>query len=153
MNVGIATVTFESDMMMSQFFDMLRPSEASGEHRLMAAVLEDALHCWIGAGYAASGPGPTDPPFAQWQSEKRGRLRAEADAWIFGGYPAPFSFAAVCDALGLEPDYIRKKLREAEAGKATAIPGRWVQGNHSHLVKRTHAGLRTKCVLAVRERH
>jgi hypothetical protein len=63
----------------------------------MYAVLEDAF-----LGFQKNFE--TERRFIQ-----RGR---EAERWFFSDDSRwLFSFVAVCDALGLEPEYIRKKLR------------------------------------------
>ena len=63
----------------------------------MYAVLEDAFRCF----------------HKQFETERRFMRRArEAEKWFFTDDSHwLFSFASVCDALGLEPEYIRKKLK------------------------------------------
>ena len=75
----------------SDFLDAL-PVE--GERRLMLAVLIDAIR------------GLTrDPPLAANLSHARRRDRA----WLAStDHTQPFSFLSICDALGLNPDYIRR---------------------------------------------
>jgi hypothetical protein len=77
---------------------------AEGERSLVRAILEDALHCYQSYIFAR---------------DVRGRrLFAEAELWIMRGspYSAPtkpfFSFDYVCDALAIDPDYIRRCLGE-----------------------------------------
>jgi hypothetical protein len=68
-----------------------------GEHRLMLAVLEDAVECF--QKYA----------LAQYLWEKK--LFQEAEDWIFeknSGWP--FSFENICANLELNPGYIRRGL-------------------------------------------
>jgi hypothetical protein len=81
-----------------QFFD----SRVSGvkvcpETALMYAVLEDAFLCF----------------HKQFETERRFMQRArEAERWFFSDASHwLFSFVSVCDVLGLEPNYIRKKLK------------------------------------------
>jgi hypothetical protein len=69
-----------------------------GEVALMRAVLEEALECF------------------QKQCLKSGRraqrLANEAEDWIFSDEVSwPFSFVNICAVLGLEPGYIRLKLK------------------------------------------
>ena len=63
----------------------------------MYAVLEDAFLCF----------------HKQCETEKRLVERTrEAEKWFFNDDSHwLFSFVSVCDVLGLEPEYIRKKLK------------------------------------------
>jgi hypothetical protein len=91
-----------------QFFDRSRKfTNFEGERRMLRQILVDAIECWqsvstIGAMDRNSVPG------------LRERLYREADFWIFGEYDnGPFfSFAETCDCLGLNPDFIRRRLLE-----------------------------------------
>ncbi len=67
------------------------------ETALMYAVLEDAFFCFQ----------------KQFETEQRFVRRArEAEDWFFSDDSRwLFSFVSVCHALGLEPKYIRKKLK------------------------------------------
>jgi hypothetical protein len=56
---------------------------------LMTAVLEDGIRNYCG---------------------RIGWRRAEAEAWIRSNRRTPFSFVVVCEALGLEPDAVRRAL-------------------------------------------
>ena len=87
------------------------PSEA--ERKLMKAILQDAIECWQACAVTA----------LTWRFEgfdhqtvagKRQRLFFEADFWFFHHYDnAPyFSFEMVCEYLGIEPEFIRRGLRE-----------------------------------------
>jgi hypothetical protein len=75
----------------SQFYDLLfRQIEPTPERRLMAAILEDGLRCWI----------------------RNGSRHDEADRWIFGDSVwAPLTFETVCGALGIDPAWLRERLR------------------------------------------
>src|SRR5262245_16239062 len=83
-----------------QFYD-----QPNGHHptrpevQLMRAVLEDALWCF------------------QLQFRPRTnqglRLAREAEWWFFKDTSdGPFSFAHICTVLNLEPEYVRRKLRQ-----------------------------------------
>ena len=63
----------------------------------MYAVLEDAFRCF----------------HKKFETERRFMQRArEAKRWFFSDDPRwVFSFVSVCDALGLESEYLRKKLK------------------------------------------
>lgn len=82
----------------SQFFGALREKGyVEGEKRLMAAVLSDAVECYMKQAFAL---------------EHRGRqLFADAEEWIFDDSPSWFfSFTNICVILGLDPDYVREGL-------------------------------------------
>jgi hypothetical protein len=66
------------------------------EHRLMVAVLEDAIDC----------------AYHEVRSHKNARRdQAEALKWIFDlTADATFSFNAICETLGLDPGWVRKGL-------------------------------------------
>ena len=81
-----------------QFFDSrVRLTAVCPETALLYAVLEDAFLCLD----------------KQFETDERLLLRArEAEDWFFSEDSRwLFSFVSVCDALGLDRDYIRKKLR------------------------------------------
>src|SRR3989454_6438099 len=94
----------------SQFFDRLQvDASLQPEKRLMLAVLEDAVGTF--QKYVAS-------------STRRGqRLFAEAEEWF--AEPAtewPFGFESICQALSLEPAYIRNGLgRWRDAQRAEGL--------------------------------
>lgn len=79
------------------------PAQASaslhGELALMLAVLDDAIWCW-------------QRQFATHGQRSR-RLAREAERWFFSEDASwPFAFVNVCAALGLDPNYIRRGLRD-----------------------------------------
>jgi len=91
---------FQPDTLLpAQFFAVLRQKAfVEGEKRLMAAVLADAVDCYMK--YASS-------------TDNRSRqLFLDANAWIFESEKGPWfvSFVNICDLLGLEPAYIRAGL-------------------------------------------
>ena len=83
-----------------QFYSSPRTGESQrGEVALMQAVLEDAIVCF------------------QKQFVREGRrvlrLAQEAEEWFAADdLHWPFSFINVCAVLGLEPDYIRRGLKQ-----------------------------------------
>lgn len=90
---------FQNDSAVShQFFRRYRlKTPLEGEKKLMLAVLEDAIVCFL-----QERPGP---------EEKKKRASAEAEGWIFEkNDDAPFSFATICETLGLDPMWVRKRL-------------------------------------------
>jgi len=85
-------------MLPAQFFAALHGrGDLSAERRLVVAVLEDALHCYL--------------KYADSENSKQRQLFLEAEEWIMGDHPTWFfSFPNVCDTLGLDPDYVREGL-------------------------------------------
>jgi hypothetical protein len=82
----------------SQYFGSVGSVGLSGEQRLMLAVLVDAvnvLHSWQGGG-----------------SARKRRNFAEAAQWVnTPGTSYPFSFDSVCDALEIDSELLRSRLR------------------------------------------
>ena len=92
---------FQPDSLLpAQFFTSLKQrSQACGERRLMAAILEDAIDCF---------------QKYLWAKDNRSRnLRLEAESWFVSDDDSwPFSFINVCHALDLEPGFLRRGLME-----------------------------------------
>jgi hypothetical protein len=79
----------------SQYFDASR-AELSPVGRLWLAVLRDALACAIDLG----------------TTRRTARLRGEAHRWIFDEFVnAPLSFVDICEALAIDPGYLRGGVR------------------------------------------
>jgi hypothetical protein len=82
-------------------------ADSEPERRLLREMLLDAIECWqsVSAGGLMSEDCVTG---------SRDRLYREAHIWIFGEYDnSPFfSFAQVCECLGLDPDFIRRGLSD-----------------------------------------
>ncbi len=91
---------FEPDFLVPvQFFDLTRRrSMLDGETRLVFAVLEDAVRCYVKT---------IDSP-------RRGDREQfeEVQRWFHAevGIHSPFSFEYVCDVLGIEPGALRSRL-------------------------------------------
>ena len=86
-------------LLLEGFFDSrIKLTSVCPETALMYAVLEDAFLCF----------------YEQFEAKSRLIKRArEARDWFFSDDSRwLFSFVSVCDALGLEPRYIRKKLTQ-----------------------------------------
>jgi hypothetical protein len=114
---------FQPDTLLStQYFENLRRKTLfDPEKRLMLAILEDGIFCYLDNLHATG-------------SKKR-RLFEDAAAWIVesdGDWV--FSFESVCDALGLKPQYVRQGLlrwkekggdprRRLDAGARTKLAG------------------------------
>ncbi len=103
---------FEPDILLpTQFFAQLkRKRYKCGEHRLLVAIIQDAVECFQKHLHA------TD--------SKRRQLYLDAEAWVgIEDDHGPFSFANVCALLGMDADYVREGLyrwRERDRGKHRA---------------------------------
>ena len=81
-----------------QFFSPLTALK-HGVGALLSAILTDAVTCFKKHGKA------TNP--------RARRLRRETEEWFFRNEPEwPFSFVSICEALNLDPDYIRRGLQQ-----------------------------------------
>jgi hypothetical protein len=87
-----------------ELFRSIHPDRESlphAEHRLMLAVLEDAIGLW--------------QKHLNAKIPKQRKLWFDTCAWIDSDdLEWPFSFPNICGSLGLDPDYIRQGLREQE---------------------------------------
>ncbi len=83
----------------AQFFSVTnRHSEAQGERRLYAAVLEDAVECYQNHFFTEKG--------------KSRQLHSDAEKWLFSDDDSwPFAFLNVCEVLNLQPTFLRQGLR------------------------------------------
>jgi len=94
----------------TQFADAARTTELSGEKRLMAAILADAVHCYLknhhGRGAAAQ------------------ILFRETEAWIESRDQSwLLSFENICDVLGIVADPLRRALRaQIASGASRRLP-------------------------------
>lgn len=87
----------------SQWVDQHRRTEESPEKRLLLAVLDDAVRCYIE--YHEGG--------GKWCRSRR--LFDEAKLWVEGKWSSPFTFKYVCGELGINPDWLRRGLEAARA--------------------------------------
>jgi len=90
---------FQPDTLISaQYFEnMRRKTYFEPEKRLMLAILQDAVTCY------------RDKVMAQ--NRKARRLFEETENWIVeSGGDWIFSFDSVCEALSLNPEYVRQGL-------------------------------------------
>ena len=86
-----------------QFFALRDQRTWSGEQRLMAAILLDALAVYSRPGVARALGG--------------GHVLRQTQHWVRSNdRSSTFSFLRVCEALGLEPDVVRRHLREGRGG-------------------------------------
>jgi hypothetical protein len=100
-------VPFEVDILATEDFACIHRSRPlSPERELMAAVLEEALadyqRCWKA------------------RDKKAMERFADAQTWILDSNSEwIFSFVNCCEALGIEPDYLRQGLIRSKQGKRT----------------------------------
>jgi hypothetical protein len=92
---------FEPDFLVPvQFFDLTRRrSMLDGETRLLFAVLEDAVRCYV----------KTINSSRRSDCEQFEEVRRWFDSQA--GSKSPFSFEYVCDVLSIEPESLRSRLQ------------------------------------------
>jgi hypothetical protein len=107
---NIFTITSGDNSTAQQYSDTFRRSEhLEPEKALVAAILEDAVHEYRKYSRARDAKG-------------KERFRA-AEKWIMHrGNDWIFSFDNVCDLLRLDPEYVRRGLRETKAKHAEEEP-------------------------------
>jgi hypothetical protein len=101
---------FEPDTLLPiQYFEAMRRKHLlEGEKRLILSVLEDAVECFMKCIDASSSKGQ--------------RLFRDADEWIaLEDKHWVFSFDNVCDMLDINPEYLRRGLREWKQRKLAAL--------------------------------
>ena len=81
---------------------MMARTRMSGEFRLMWAVFEDGLDCFL---RYANHPSPT---MQELFHEAREWIESEEEEWLF-------SFISICNAFQIDPDYLRRGLRRRVA--------------------------------------
>ena len=99
--------TFPLDTVLPAQFFAPRTAAPEPERRLRLALLEDALRYYTT--YAG-------------EPDRRARMLYEDAAEWFASddRSEPFAFENVCDALGIDPDAIRRRLRSLRAMKPAA---------------------------------
>src|SRR5438552_3686700 len=139
----LSTILEPDIMVPEQFFAGPRRGEERGEHRLMAAILDDAVltYCMSQVARARGG----------WRAEREAGEWIESTdrSWIF-------SFERICDALDLDAECIRRGVRawKQRSGRTEC----WVRpgaarGTSEAPTAERRGGLRpTRCSLARRER-
>lgn len=91
-----------------QWADARRAEWMTGEKRLLLAVLEDAVRCYIE--YGENG-----------KVCRKKKLFDEAERWIQGEGDSDLSFEYVCGELGIDHDWLRKRLQIARASGVRKI--------------------------------
>ena len=95
---------FQPDTLLAEDYaaNFRRKLPLEAERTLLLAVLEDGIRCYQENVYATGG--------------KRRTLFEEARDWLFSDDADWFcSFVSICTLLNLEPNYIRRGLRQWEA--------------------------------------
>ncbi len=93
----------------AQFFQSLRTKgRFDGERRLMIAVLEDAVNCFMKQLHA------TEPKARQLFLDAEEWIAAEDRTWFF-------AFENVCDTLDLDPEYVRQGLFKWRAAERRRV--------------------------------
>ena len=78
------------------------------EKRLMLAILLDAVECF--------------QKYAPLHRRKPDRLFTATAEWIFeDDYKWPFSFLNICDAVGIDPKYLRSGLQQWNATRSGRV--------------------------------
>ena len=101
---------FEPDTLLPiQYFEAMRKKHLlEGEKRLILSVLEDAVECFMKCIDAST--------------SKSQRLFRDADEWIaLEDKHWVFSFDNVCEMLDINPEYLRRGLREWKERKLVAM--------------------------------
>src|ERR1700757_2283684 len=96
-----AQLTVPDILMPVQYYDGMRKGnpETQAIKRLMFAVLADAVRCF--------------QTYADAQSRAGRRMFGEAEWWILDrNSDGPFTFEAICEALGIAPDCLRDGLHQ-----------------------------------------
>jgi hypothetical protein len=97
-------------LMPVQYYDGMRRGnpETQAIKRLMFAVLADAVRCF--------------QTYADARSRAGRRMFGETEWWILDrNSDGPFTFEAICEALGIEPDCLRKGLRQWRAQQSRGM--------------------------------
>src|SRR5579863_3497219 len=101
---------FEPDTLLPiQYFEAMRRKHLlEGEKRLILSVLEDAVECFMKCIDSSTNKGQ--------------RLFRDAEEWItLEDKKWVFSFDNVCEMLDINPEYLRRGLREWKVRKLEAI--------------------------------
>jgi hypothetical protein len=115
---------FEPDVLLPiQYFAALKRKRfSSGEHRLLIAIMQDAVECFQKHIHA--------------RDSKRRQLYVDAESWISSDdYSGTFSFNNVCDLLGMSPEYLRQGLIDWRDRERTRRRGRLLDAVRSQGIR------------------
>jgi hypothetical protein len=124
---------FDGPILPVQYFEsMKRPKLLVGEYRLLLAVLEDAVRCYL-----------TD---INGRSKEQRTRFAEVRSWFYSSgdteQQALFAFESICDLLGINAGVVRKRLASISLGELPWRRLRWerpVARQRNHSQRRQHA--------------
>ena len=92
-----STTNDNDTLIAAEYRDQQRRSQLDPEKRLMLAILQDAVACYMRNSGVRSGKGR--------------RLFLEVETWIKDqANEGLFSFHNICDTLGIDPDYLTRGL-------------------------------------------
>ena len=107
---------------MQYFAALKRKRFSSGEHRLLIAIMQDAVECFQKHIHA--------------RDSKRRQLYVDAESWISSDdYSGTFSFNNVCDLLGMSPEYLRQGLIDWRDRERTRRRGRLLDAVRSQGIR------------------
>jgi len=98
---AIAGIFIPDVLTRGQYYDGIRADNGSARpiKRLMLAVLEDAMRCYL--------------TYADSRGRAQRRLFVEAEAWLADRKAdGAFAFETVCETLGIDPNCLREGLRQ-----------------------------------------
>ena len=100
-----ATIANHADAQYRYIDTFRRSAYLEPERVLLLALLEDAIHSYR--------------KFASARNHAGRQQFREAEEWLLGGGSGwVFAFDNVCELLGLDPEYVRRGLRESVARAA-----------------------------------
>jgi hypothetical protein len=100
---GAVAGLYETQAILPVQFFLQSATVRTGEQRLMAAVLEDAIGLYL------KRPAPSTAKLRQ----KFQQVLQQTEYWLLSNDRAsPFDFLRICDALNLDPEYLRRGLRQ-----------------------------------------
>ena len=115
---GAVAGLYETQAILPAQFFVRSATVRTGEQRLMAAVLEDAIGLYLKR---------TPPSTAKLRQTFQHVLR-QTEYWLRSNDRASlFSFLRICEVLNLDPDYLRRGLRQFHTGVIDASDsGTWM---------------------------
>ncbi|MGH7845280.1 MAG: hypothetical protein ACREQW_08935 [Candidatus Binatia bacterium] len=104
-------LVFQEDVLAAaRYFATIRNNRLSPEEKLMLAVLQNALECF--------------QTYVEGRTVRARNLFAEAEGWLMKDSAKDrfFSFENACETLRLNPDYVRKRLRDWKSKRCKSRP-------------------------------
>jgi hypothetical protein len=111
-----ARLTIPDVLTLAQYYDGIRTQypEANAIKRLMLAVLQDALRCL--------------QTYAESRNPAHRQAFAEAETWILDRRAEePFTFVSICEALAIQPHYLRDGIRRWRLQLSDGLDSRALQ--------------------------